>query len=79
VHAVHAVRACGDPLLFDEVMTGTQPVLASAKMVENVAIANEAYAKFSRYERYLFRPRPAPSRTWPSISPTATRSRRRPR
>jgi hypothetical protein len=51
---MHKVRASGDKLLFDETMTGTQSVLESATMVENAAIANEAYAKFSRYELYLF-------------------------
>jgi hypothetical protein len=53
-HAMDKIRTCGDKLLHDEVMTGTQPVLASAEMVENASIAIKAYAKFSRYERYLF-------------------------
>src|SRR5262249_26799703 len=53
-HAMDKIRTCGDKLLHDEVMTGTQPVLPSAKMVENAAVAIEAYRKFSRYELHLF-------------------------
>lgn len=53
-HAMDKIRTCGDKLLYDEVLTGTQPVLPSAEMVENAAAAIKGYAKFSGFELYLF-------------------------
>jgi hypothetical protein len=54
-YALKALRESGHTTLLDQVLRGIRPVLASAKQVENAAVAITAYQKCSALERELFR------------------------
>ena len=53
--AVKAVRESGDFTLYCAVLRGDKPVLASARRVQNAAVAIAAYQKCSLLERELVR------------------------